>query len=527
MFDFTRLLLAPEPLLLLVLQVVSSLAQSNTLVLNQSLTLDTANLATSTFSLPQSSTSWLFISVALCNGETLVSGGNEPRFFVTNNSAVTNPGPSSTDSDVFEIIPGGNGMGNFTLHGSSGGVFSITSGNARPILEVGISDTEPLHQHLNSLPLLGDTTANQVLLFSTSFSPITFEEPTYPNYTLPDANLTVPNPPTQTPNFTLLVGPTNSFPEFNYTTNAFVDGSPITGCALANRPGLTVNTGSNTGNVQTKLVLRDFNGWRTQWLAGGLDPLTNYTAFVLQDNTKVSGPINFVTKSASFSCPLVHSLPYCPLVSYAVALPPPQGQPGTEAYDATTLPNSISGPIVSYMSNFTTSLLTFACGRDWYSSIVGCPDCQAAYRTWLCTVQLPRCSEFPSNTSTSNVAAPRNKRSFWRRDDSAQTTFVAPALVEQNATGPVRNTSLPTFSGNWTQLLPCLETCNAVERACPPFLNFKCPIPRFNADESYAVGFIDGDAANPGGEWLVHGGTTGTAQDRWGNVWCNGPGLNN
>ena len=144
MLDFTRLLLAPEALLFLVLHAVSSLAQSNTLALNQSLTLDTANLATSTFSLPRSSTSRLFISVALCNGETSVSGGNEPRFFVTNNSAVTNPGPSSTDSDVFEIIPGSDGIGNFTLQGSSGGVFSIITGSARPVLEVGISDTGKL-----------------------------------------------------------------------------------------------------------------------------------------------------------------------------------------------------------------------------------------------------------------------------------------------------------------------------------------------------------------------------------------------
>lgn len=158
-------------------------------------------------------------------------------------------------------------------------------------------NTEPLHNLLTSLPLLGDTTANQVLLFSPPFLSPTLEEPTYPNYSLPLANLTAPDSPTQFPNFTLLVGPTSSFPEFNFTTKAFVDGSPVTACSLVSRANLTINTKSNPGSAQSSLVLRNSDGWRTQWFMGGLQPVTNYTAFVLQDDTKVSGPINFVTKS--------------------------------------------------------------------------------------------------------------------------------------------------------------------------------------------------------------------------------------
>ena len=214
-------------------------------------------------------------------------------------------------------------------------------------------------------------------------------------------------------------------------------------------------------------------------------------------------------------------------MSYAVALPPPP--PGSDSYDASNFPSSISDPLISYLSNFSSSLLTFACGRDWYSPIVGCTDCQEAYRTWLCTVQIPRCGESPPESSSgAGISAGSNRRKrweFWKRDDSEQTVFVTPALVQQNGSSPVRTSSLPTLSSNWMQLLPCLETCNAVERACPPFLQFKCPIPRFNADESYGVGYIDGDQDDPGGDWVEHGGTTGAAQDRWGNVWCNGPGL--
>ena len=49
-----------------------------------------------------------------------------------------------------------------------------------------------------------------------------------------------------------------------------------------------------------KLWLRDADGWRTEWLVGGLSPQTNYTAYALQDGTKVSGPIFLSTKSGTY-----------------------------------------------------------------------------------------------------------------------------------------------------------------------------------------------------------------------------------
>lgn len=208
------------------------------------------------------------------------------------------------------------------------------------------------------------------------------------------------------------------------------------------------------------------------------------------------------------------------------------------------MPTNVSEPLLSYMTNFTQSLLTFACGRDWYSPLMTCADCQLAYRTWLCSVQLPRCGESPTTssttTSTSSTATATQKKKkrkrsyFWRRDENAQTVLstssLSPSLKAQNSSDPdnSRNANLPALTsneGNWTELLPCLETCNAVERACPNFLGIACPVPRFNAYQSYGVGFIDGDAKDPGGTWLQKGGKTGVAQDRWGNVWCNGPGL--
>lgn len=151
-----------------------------------------------------------------------------------------------------------------------------------------------LHSQLTTFALLGDTTSNQALLFSPPFLPPTVEQPTYPNYTLPVAATTLPSPPpsSQSPNFTLIVAPTASFPTFDFSTNAYANGFPITSCALE-----TVNGVMSNATMNSSLVLPDANGWRWQWLVEGLKPSTNYTAYVVESGTKVGGPINFVTKS--------------------------------------------------------------------------------------------------------------------------------------------------------------------------------------------------------------------------------------
>lgn len=272
-----------------------------------------------------------------------------------------------------------------------------------------------------------------------------------------------------------------------------------------------------TGSAADGLWLKDEAGWRWQWLISGLQPQTNYTAYVVQNNTKVSQPINFVTKSgtcrnavfcglwltpraATFSCPIVHSLPYCPSIAYAVPISPPL--PPSIAHTANTLPLSTVSPLLEVLSNFTISLLTSACGRDEYSPLVSCADCQAAYRKWLCTIWFTRCSEGADSTATPTV-------------NTAQQPLSS-ALAPQASGAPPRSPGLPPFPQNFDTLLPCLETCTAVDRACPNFIGFTCPVPRFNARSSYGVGFIDS-----GDDGVQGQGSTGVAQDQWGNVWCN------
>jgi len=214
---------------------------------------------------------------------------------------------------------------------------------------------------------------------------------------------------------------------------------------------------------------------------------------------------------AAFPCSLVHSLPYCPSVAYSVPIPAPGD--GSATYDARNLPPEVSEPIVSYLANFTTVLTTLACGRDWYSPIVGCDDCQREYRKWLCAISFTRCSEpSPANPNGFTIAPAAPSATAISAIKDGQRVFSA--LLPQSTDATPRNPNLPTLGSNYNALLPCLEVCHAVDRACPPFVGFKCPKSIFNAAASYGVGYIDA------AKGTKDRGVTGVAQDRWGNVWC-------
>ncbi|KAI9436404.1 stretch-activated cation channel Mid1 [Russula earlei] len=457
------------------------------------------------FSLPSSSQ--ITISLALCAS----ASSNPPRVFVSSSGSVI-LGPSNADGqNLSQVTLNGLGLGNFTLQfpaaggGGGGGILAVYGGTQSDSLEIGVSQGEtPLHAPLADLPFFGDSTADQAILFSPAFlPPEPAPEPTFPNYTLPQANTALPVPPSpsSSPNLTLFFAPLDTG----------LTSLPQTACAIRAR-GVPTESGNNSQSPRVLAEqpwLRDAEGWRREWLVGPLQPLTNYSVYVIQDGTRLSRPLFFTTKSTNFSCPLVHALPYCPTTAYSVPLPQPHD--GALLYDASNLPDNLTSPLLSYLTNFTTSLLTNACGRDSYSPLRTCADCQAAYRHWLCAVSLPRCAEFPQAAPTTAVP-----------QQDGQATLGAPqipppALAPQPSGMPWRNAALGNASEDYAVLLPCIETCNAADRACPVSLGFRCPRAETTGPQSYGVGFID--SAN--GD-VMGGGATHSAQDQWGNVFCNG-----
>ena len=283
----------PESLVCLLGAALAVAQARQELQLNQVASFSTLRLSSRpSFSIPQQNQ--LSVSIALCSTSNSI-----PRFFLTNASnsdLLADPGP--TTADAFQI-PLQSGQGSYTGVFPNGGILAVdTEGvNEGIFFDIGVSIgdgmilqiiavhmaqqfSDPIHKTLNDLPYFGDTTSNQALVLSHVFAKIDTIEPTYPNYTLPAANMSQPPPPTNPPNMTLVIAP----------TSVGLANGPRTGCFLSAQ--------RSVGNIANESSwARDESGLRTQWLMGGLSPSTNYTAFVLQDTTHVSGPIYFTTKS--------------------------------------------------------------------------------------------------------------------------------------------------------------------------------------------------------------------------------------
>ncbi|CAE6509966.1 unnamed protein product [Rhizoctonia solani] len=447
-----------------------------------------------------------WLSVALC-GAILPY----PRFFISNDSGVTLPGPSDgAGSQGGEELGLNQGLITYQPQIRSGGAFAIwpsAGAGANWTLDVAVVQGEkPVHQRVSQLPLLGDTTATQAIVFSPPFFTPTYEEPTYPNYTFQGVIPSDSSLPSSVsaPNATLLLFPTANANETVWLTNS--------ACALTSKLGGVLT------NTVTRSVYRDSNGWRRQWFVEGLSASTNYTAYVVEDEARVSGPSYLRTKSDSFPCPLVHSLPYCPEVSYPVPLAAPPGS--ATSYTNENIPQGIQDVIVSSLTNFTKSLRTFPCGRDWYSRLQTCSGCQTAYRKWACSVVFPRCGEpIPEESLRSSPGTLVSQLATNQGNNStnADLNSLPQAALAERKNGVPRSSFLPNFTVAYNELLPCMETCFVVDRSCPPLLQWKCPSVLVNANASYGLGFID--------SWdgtIEGGGNPGVAQDEFGRIWCNG-----
>lgn len=499
-------------LLLICLRGISG--QRPTLPLDEITTTTSSSIS---YSIPGNNHTPLSLTFALCS-----SSGNTPRVSISNTG--NDDHQPDTDHDSHEVIFG-HGLATFSSHFTLGGILTIDNPSGLS-LEIGLSSSSPIHQTNLHLPVLGDTTSSQAILFSYPVVPFSIKYPfnpsvpSFPNYTFPAANMSQPPLPqdaTQN-NISLIILPTSSSSDI-----------PQTGCYLSSQ--------SSAGTpMSPTLWARDSSGFSFQYFISDLSPQTNYTAFLISSTPTVrstSGPIYFTTKSSSFPCTLAHSLPFCPSISYAIPLDAPPASPtfNFSSYTSQNLPSSITSPLLSYLANFTTVLSTFACGRETYSPIVTCTDCELEYRKWLCAISFPRCSEPPPSLASSWSPAPPDPSATGlppqQNPLSLQHSSPLPALLPLlPSNAPPRNPFFPTnlsqsISTAYT-ILPCIEQCYAVDRSCPPFLKFKCPSPRSNARFSYALGYIDKIESDGrhGGSKGKGKGRTGEAQDRWGNVWC-------
>jgi len=268
----------PLALLSLILYVAETHQQQQ-----QQLNIDTVSTfsSASTLTLP-SYAGDVAISIALCGN----TEGTTPTFILTNSSAGTPTEANVGSQDVFEISIE-EGLGTWTGPIGQGGRLAVSNAGQTKY-EVGVSTdtTQPLHQYLGQSGLLfGDSTRNQAIFFSPPFESIEISQPIFPNYTLPSAQTQFSvSQPSSTPNFSLTLVETSSASELSWRSS----------CALA------ATSSKGTVKNQTNWIRNETEGWRSKWLVEDLSPGTNYSAFVSQGGSKVTGPLYFITKSGRY-----------------------------------------------------------------------------------------------------------------------------------------------------------------------------------------------------------------------------------
>ncbi|WVQ98698.1 hypothetical protein IAU59_005829 [Kwoniella sp. CBS 9459] len=431
------------------------------------------------------------------------------------------------------------------------------------VIQMSASTQGPLNTISPSLPFLGDTTSSLALLFSPLLVSTTRAESSYPNYTLPSPQLVFEpfasiasdgssdgisrvssgNSSLSNTNLTLAIVPTASSP-----TNSGLDYSICAIRSTLNSTGDLPSDSSGNGNSNGNIVLRtpadepqwssldEEEGYRHFWAVGALTPGTNYSAWVIDQEGVLAGPIWFVMKPESFPCNLVLPTSICPGIAYAAPIPANETTTTititspTDLTDTSTvtvnapiqsLPDETIALLTANLQSFRTSLLSHACGRDLYSHVSSCGDCFEAYRDWLCRTVVPRCSA-PNNTVTDADNVTGNNSTA-----SSDDQFPSPKIVHRTPSSSSSSSSnsssesdplsaLPSIEVEYDQLLPCLSNCNKVDRACPVDMGFRCPRRTVNAELDYAFYGHDDEHGHGGKDDVV------SSNNRYGRRWCNG-----
>lgn len=213
-------------------------------------------------------------------------------------------------------------------------------------------------------------------------------------------------------------------------------------------------------NVNTTTTHRgSTDNIRQQFMVSNLTQDTYYTAYMLQPVGSITGmttPINLGTKIDA-NCRIIYDLPFCDQVAYSV----PTDLDSFTAVDLWALASEYDAQAQEKFEPFNTALSQYNCETTQYSLVRNCTDCYRDYKTWLCAVTIPRCTDSSASADLSQGT-----------DDVP----VAPALrdISTNASrNPWIDETLKP--GEWTELLPCIDLCYHVVQSCPPFMQFYCP----------------------------------------------------
>lgn len=360
-------------------------------------------------------------------------------------------------------------------------------------------------------PRLDDTDATAALV--TSF-----------NYTAP------------APNISAVILPTfgqYSLPSAAYFNSSFCAISDAWSDLQASNQAVRVNS----SETQRMTSFTDGDDMRMQFEIQGLQRDTNYTLWLVEAqpvNEDVTlgltytlfPAIKLVTKRND-NCRLVYDVPFCPEVAYSIPV-----SPEVSTQDALSV---ISETVSPNYSNFSTMIDTFPCGDPYfgaYSVVATCAGCKKAYQDWLCSVAMPRCTDTISSSNDSRAS--QDGRDLTGRPTGLNVDHL-PYIVNREGGNSSRREYIDTDlrAGDYGEVLPCIYNCYFVERMCPPFIAWSCPVWDVTAQRDYGT-FADsgpegigaaenGDAGPDGQNW--GGPQRYVATDGFGHTFCNSVGV--
>ena len=117
-----------------------------------------------------------------------------------------------------------------------------------------------------------------------------------------------------------------------------------------------------------------------------------------------------------------------------------------------------------------------AAASQRYSLVRDCDDCRAAYKSWLCSVAIPRCIEA---TDEAPFLLPRNFAKLYANGSSPPDELIEAARKQGTLNLASRNSYLDEMirPGPYKELLPCDTQCYNIVQSCPASLGFNCPQP--------------------------------------------------
>lgn len=235
-------------------------------------------------------------------------------------------------------------------------------------------------------------------------------------------------------------------------------------CAVTNGPYLVSSVNGNetslshpleeTGLRIGKSLTNRRGTVQEQFHITGLNSSSTYVAYLTKKIGKkghlsdVGGVLfskQLFTTRGTNSCSLIFGLDFCIGVAYSV--PSPSISPDNKTLIAQTYDHIAE----SLYANFSKALQIIPCDSKLdsnYSPVRSCRDCANSYRSWLCGVTIPRCTDDKSEFYV-------HRKKGENRNDYLDD-YVTPI-------------------DDYYEILPCIDMCYAIARDCPSDFGFLCP----------------------------------------------------